>query len=187
MTEDKPTKKCSHKECEEIGEYKAPLSPHLLHQYQWFCLKHIKEFNKGWDFYKGWRQEEIEIDIKNKTTWHRPSWKISKDPNKFSGESLARQKLEQFYSTSFFEETFGTKKGVSSDTLPHNLLTKDELTAFEFFKLAPTRNFEDIQKSYKLLAKKYHPDRNQGSKKAEEKFKLVYQHYDILKKLLIKL
>ncbi|XBC44503.1 MAG: molecular chaperone DnaJ [Buchnera aphidicola (Schlechtendalia peitan)] len=38
----------------------------------------------------------------------------------------------------------------------------------------------DIKKAYKKLAMKYHPDRNQGDKSAEEKFKQIKEAYEIL-------
>ena len=39
---------------------------------------------------------------------------------------------------------------------------------------------DDIRKSYRRLARKYHPDLNPGDKSAEEKFKDVQEAYDIL-------
>ncbi len=39
---------------------------------------------------------------------------------------------------------------------------------------------EDIQKAYRALAKKLHPDLNPGNKKAEEQFKEVSAAYDLL-------
>jgi molecular chaperone DnaJ len=38
----------------------------------------------------------------------------------------------------------------------------------------------DIKKSYRKLARKYHPDANNGDAKAEEKFKAVSEAYDVL-------
>lgn len=40
---------------------------------------------------------------------------------------------------------------------------------------------EDLKKSYRKLAMKYHPDRNPGDKQAEARFKEVSEAYDILK------
>lgn len=40
---------------------------------------------------------------------------------------------------------------------------------------------DEIDKSYKKLARKYHPDLNQGDSKAEEKFKEVNEAHEVLK------
>ncbi|MGO9905688.1 MAG: molecular chaperone DnaJ [Solirubrobacteraceae bacterium] len=39
---------------------------------------------------------------------------------------------------------------------------------------------EEIKKSYRKLARQYHPDRNPGDKKAEERFKEISQAHDVL-------
>jgi molecular chaperone DnaJ len=39
---------------------------------------------------------------------------------------------------------------------------------------------EEIKKAYRRLARKYHPDRNSGDKKAEERFKEISQAHDVL-------
>ena len=40
---------------------------------------------------------------------------------------------------------------------------------------------EEIKKSYRKMAMQYHPDRNGGSKEAEEKFKEITEAYDVLR------
>jgi molecular chaperone DnaJ len=44
-----------------------------------------------------------------------------------------------------------------------------------------TASDEEIKKSYRKLAMTYHPDRNNGSKEAEEKFKAITEAYDVLR------
>ncbi|MFM8301293.1 MAG: DnaJ domain-containing protein, partial [Gemmatimonadota bacterium] len=44
-----------------------------------------------------------------------------------------------------------------------------------------TASDDDIKKAYRKLAMQYHPDRNGGSKEAEEKFKEITEAYDVLR------
>lgn len=41
-------------------------------------------------------------------------------------------------------------------------------------------SIDEIKKAYRKLAKKYHPDLNQGNKKAQEKFKDINEAYEVL-------
>jgi molecular chaperone DnaJ len=47
--------------------------------------------------------------------------------------------------------------------------------------VARTASDEDIKKAYRKLAMTYHPDRNGGSKEAEERFKEITEAYDVLR------
>lgn len=51
---------------------------------------------------------------------------------------------------------------------------------YKILGISKSSNDREIKKSYKKLAIKYHPDRNQGNKTAEKKFKEVKEAYEIL-------
>ena len=51
---------------------------------------------------------------------------------------------------------------------------------YEILGVAPTASADDIQKAYRKLAKKLHPDLNPGRPEAEEKFKEVASAYDLV-------
>ena len=43
-----------------------------------------------------------------------------------------------------------------------------------------TASADEIKKAYRKLAMKYHPDRNQGNKQAEDQFKEINEAYEVL-------
>src|SRR3712207_1770072 len=47
--------------------------------------------------------------------------------------------------------------------------------------VARTASDDEIKKAYRKLAMTYHPDRNNGSKEAEERFKEITEAYDVLR------
>ena len=51
---------------------------------------------------------------------------------------------------------------------------------YETLGVSRTAKEDEIRKSYRKLARKYHPDLNPGDKSAEERFKKVQEAYDII-------
>nr|O52065.1 RecName: Full=Chaperone protein DnaJ [Mannheimia haemolytica]AAB94555.1 DnaJ [Mannheimia haemolytica] len=51
---------------------------------------------------------------------------------------------------------------------------------YEVLGLSKGASEKDIKRAYKRLAAKHHPDKNQGSKESEEKFKEITEAYDVL-------
>jgi len=52
---------------------------------------------------------------------------------------------------------------------------------YELLGVGRAASADDIKKAFRKLAMKHHPDRNQGDKDAEKKFKDINHAYDILK------
>ncbi len=51
---------------------------------------------------------------------------------------------------------------------------------YELLEVSHTASVDEIKKSYRKLAVKYHPDKNPGDKEAEDKFKEISHAYEIL-------
>lgn len=51
---------------------------------------------------------------------------------------------------------------------------------YDVLGVSKTAEAQEIKKAYRKLAMKYHPDKNQGDKEAEEKFKEINEAYEVL-------
>ncbi|NBV35428.1 MAG: molecular chaperone DnaJ, partial [Proteobacteria bacterium] len=51
---------------------------------------------------------------------------------------------------------------------------------YEILEIDKNSSAEEIKRSYRKLAVKYHPDKNPGDASAEEKFKELGEAYDVL-------
>ena len=51
---------------------------------------------------------------------------------------------------------------------------------YELLGINKNATEDEIKKSYRKLAVKYHPDKNPGNKTAEEKFKEISEAYEVL-------
>ena len=51
---------------------------------------------------------------------------------------------------------------------------------YEVLGVTKNANSKEIKQAYRKLAVKYHPDRNEGDKEAEEKFKEAAEAYEVL-------
>lgn len=173
-------KKCDSPKCNEKGEYRAPKSRVMLNKYFYFCLDHIKEYNKSWDFYKGMSVEQIENSIKSDTFWDRPSW-----PLKNSFKNI----FDEF--NEYVEDFVKNDDDKINDTYFKNKLLDESLTieeakALKELDLKMPISLEKIKKNYKKLVKIFHPDVNGNNKDAEEKFKQINESYKLLLKKFMK-
>lgn len=55
-----------------------------------------------------------------------------------------------------------------------------EIDYYEILEISRSADSGEIKKAYRKLALQYHPDRNQGDKEAEEKFKAINEAYQVL-------
>ena len=173
-------KKCDSPKCNEKGEYRAPKSRIMLNEYFYFCLDHIKEYNKSWDFYKGMSVEQIENSMRSDTFWDRPSW-----PLKNSFKNI----FDEF--NEYVEDFVKNDDDKINDTYFKNKLLDESLTieeakALRELDLKMPISLEKIKKNYKKLVKIFHPDVNGNNKDAEERFKQINESYKLLLKKFMK-
>ena len=167
---------CEWKNCKESGKFKAPLEKDNSKKHRWLCEKHIKLFNKSWNYFEGMTQIEIENFLKSDLTWHRPTQKFSSSDNFFN--ILWNNALSDKFN--LFQD-----RGRLND-LKHRKLTEKDKDAFKIMELNFNADWTSIQKKFKILVKKFHPDKNSGNKQLEDKLKKVTLAYSHLKLIMIR-
>ncbi len=166
---------CEWENCKEQGKFKAPLEKDNSKNYRWMCEEHIKIFNKNWDYFDGMCQSEIENFLKSDMTWHRPTQEFGKTSNFFN--ILWNNALDNKFN--FFKD----EKIING--LNNRSLSQKDRYAFKVMELEFHADWPAIQKKFKTLVKKFHPDRNNGNKQFEDKLKKITLAYSHLKFIMI--
>ena len=166
---DAPGRVCDMPSCPNQGEFRAPKSRSALREYHWFCLEHVRAYNAAWDFYKNMSPDEIEAELRADSSWQRPTWPLGK----LGGHSRMDEALEAELNAF----AFGPRpKAASQASAPPDL--REALCALA---LGWPVTLEEVKTRYKELAKRHHPDANQGDKGSEERLKAINLAYAALR------
>ncbi|MFL2879521.1 MAG: molecular chaperone DnaJ [Candidatus Pelagibacterales bacterium] len=162
---------CDWNNCFEIGEYRAPIEKDNSKNFRLLCLKHVKEFNKNWNYFSGMNDEEVINFLKSDITWHKPTQGFSSSDNFF--KVLWNNVLNEGFDDLKF------KKHLNND---RNLkFNNNDIKAFAVLGISVGLKWDKIQQKFKKLVKKFHPDINSGDKNYEEKLKVITLAYTQLK------
>ena len=164
-----PPRRCAADGCQQEGSYPAPKSRSALRDYLWFCLEHVREYNKSWNYYEGLQGAALEAEIRRATTWERPSWKFA------TGKP----------SENSFEDPLGLFDFENRDAGPvARQVPPEEKRAWKILQLSPVTDIDIVKKQYKRLVKQNHPDKNGGDAAAEERLKDINLAYSLIRKSL---
>ena len=162
---------CDWNNCFEIGEYRAPIEKDNSKNFRLLCLKHVREFNKNWNYFSGMNDEEVINFLKSDITWHKPTQGFSSSDNFF--KVLWNNVLNEGFDDLKF------KKHLNND---RNLkFNNNDIKAFAVLGISVGLKWDKIQQKFKKLVKKFHPDINSGDKNYEEKLKVITLAYTQLK------
>ena len=162
---------CDWNNCTETGEYKAPIERDNSKKYRMLCLKHVKEFNKNWNYFSGMNDDQIMNFLKSDMTWHKPTQSFSSSDNFF--KVLWNNTLKDEFDSKKIKSDFNHMRQFKFDN--------KDIKAFEILGLSVGMKWIKIQKKFKTLVKKFHPDMNLGNKKYEDKLKMITLAYTQLK------
>lgn len=168
---------CEYEGCPNKGEFKAPRNRANLRDYRWFCLTHVRLYNDNWNYYQGMDPAEVEHEKRGDETWQRPTWPFT-------------QRVAKNLRVDSFEKEFLKSESSKDAEIPQKSVFKfapgsKENRALIRMDLEYPYTQKQLKVRYLELAKKYHPDMNQGSKEAEEHLKEINLAYEFLKDFIL--
>lgn len=171
---------CQWDGCDEPGTHRAPVGRMAEGEYFHFCVDHVRQYNKGYNYFSGLSDSEVARYQKEALTGHRPTWKLGTNSQTWtssdmrSGSAASRSRLRDPHGL------FGQNAN-RPDVARQRRLKPLEAKAFETLGLDAKASAKDIKTRYKELVKQHHPDANGGDRGSEERFRNVIQAYRLLK------
>ena len=170
-----PARPCDSPGCAAEGLYRAPKAPERLRDYHWFCLDHVREYNKAWNFCAGLSESQIEALIRHDTSWERPTRPAS---HWFAHEQRLRAAASAYAAG---EERQARTEWDHQARQREREAHTPEAAALRTLGLTAPVTYASIKARYIELVKRHHPDRNGGDKGAEERLKTINQALQTLK------
>ena len=162
---------CDWNKCSNEGLYKAPKEKDNSKNFRLLCLEHVKEFNKNWNYFSGMDDEQVMEFLKSDMVWHKPTQSFSSSDNFF--KVLWNNALKDEIDKISFNNRFNTMNRFK--------FNNNDIKAFGILGIPVGLQWIKIQKKFKKLVKKFHPDMNSGNKKFEDKLKIITLAYTQLK------
>lgn len=169
---------CEWKGCSHRGTHRAPKGRRQEGEFFRFCLDHVREYNKSYNYFAGMADDDIAAYQRSAATGHRPTWSIG--VNDAAGmrdrASWADAFLDPF---GMFNGTNGRK--TASAERERRPLKNVERRSFAALDLEGWEDASEIKARYKTLVKRLHPDANGGDRSSEDRLRQIIQAYHYLK------
>ena len=164
---------CEWPDCESPGKHPAPKGRDTEKEYHYFCLRHVREYNKDYNYFKGMKDKEVKDFVASSRTGHRPTWKV--------GDNAKGKKPAGTSKGPNVKDPFDLMGEGEIHGRPRRTVRNQELKSLHELGLDETATQEAATKQYKVLIKRLHPDANKGSRANEDKLNKVIKAYEYLK------
>ncbi len=172
---------CQWDGCKEPGTHRAPVGRMKEGEYFRFCFDHVREYNKGFNYFSGLADTDIARFQKEALTGHRPTWKMGTAASGTrSAPDFAQQRSGRAGYYRNMRDPFNLF-GEGHSTPRERKARPLEAKALETLGLDVKATGHDIKARYKELVKRHHPDANGGDRGSEDRFRDVLQAYRVLK------
>lgn len=175
---------CEWNGCTHRGTHRAPKGRRHEGQYLYFCLNHVREYNKSYNYFAGMADDDIAAYQRGSATGHRPTWTVG--VNNGSNSEYATKAKARYSWAETFVDPFGIFGGgnrqKTTDSKPQRRPLKNlERRSFATLDLEGWEDASEIKARYKTLVKRLHPDANGGDRSSEDRLRQTIQAYHYLK------
>jgi len=172
---------CEHAGCRNAGEFRAPKGRNREGQFWHFCLEHVRDYNKTYNYFAGLPDDSVSAYQRDAATGHRPTWTMGVNPwSKKRGEG-PQPGPEIHDGFGFFDEDHGFRRPQGTPEPERRRLKLLERKALDALDLPETASGPEIKARYKTLVKRLHPDANGGDRSSEDKLRGIIQAYNTLR------
>lgn len=178
---------CEWDGCEEPGTHKAPKTQRANGDFHTFCLKHVREYNKSFNYFADMKDEEVASTMrKSAQTGERPTWGMGANAQKTSTPNLRNKRSRDFSDGSVNDPhnlfaRLARNRGVKSGVKREKRLVEADRHALEVMGLKGQKTSDEIKAAYKSLVKMHHPDANGGDRGSEDRLRAIITAYTHLK------
>jgi curved DNA-binding protein CbpA len=173
---------CQWDGCTEPGTHRAPVGRLREGEYFKFCFNHVREYNKGFNYFSGVTDSEIARFQKEALTGHRPTWKMGTAGGSRGSADFAQVRSGRAGYYNRLRDPFNLFGGQRPGQTPRERKAKPlEAKALETLGLDVRATGAEIKARYKELVKRHHPDANGGDRGSEDRFRDVLNAYRVLK------
>ncbi len=174
---------CEWDGCARPGKHPAPKGRDNEGEYHYFCLDHVRQYNKGYNYFNGMKEPDVRDWQKSDKTGHRPTWKLGQ--NSWAAFNGGKKRSGNARTQAAFEDPFdvmGDSDTTTHHARPQRSVRSSEMKHLYALGLDETATREEVKLQYKKLVKRLHPDANGGSRANEDKLRDIIQAYDALRK-----
>lgn len=175
---------CEWEGCGEGAPHRAPKGRGREGQYFHFCLDHVREYNKSYNYFAGMGDEQIQAYQKDALTGHRPTWTMG--VNRWGQANTGREPEDGPFAGPV-NDPFGILHGARPNghrtrvEEPKRKVSAVTQKAFDTLDLDVGTGKVEIKARFKELVKRHHPDANGGDRSSEERLRQIIQAYNYLK------
>ncbi len=179
--------RCQRRNCANPGLHKAPMGRGREGEFYLFCLEHVRDYNKRYNYFDGMSDDDVVAYQKSSMTGHRPTWTMGANSSERPGdEGQGADRLNGFDPRAAQmdpHELFkgGAAKPGAEPLVRRRPIGKLERKCLHALNLEDDASSDQIKAEYKEQVKRHHPDANGGDRRSEDKLREVIQAYNYLK------